>query len=326
MCASCGTEVAGAGSQPTVAPLQPPLAGSSPFAPPAVAPVVFASEQAADVGGSPNGGARKKWLLPAALAVVLLGGGLLVWKLTNNDDGNANPGSTVPIETTLVSETTGAATTVVETTAVATTVVETTVVETTVVETTVEPTTVPSTDPPVTEPPPPAWLAPSVPKLPVFAGPGLAYAVSNPLAGGMNPDEASPYLLFAQGVFDKMAADDWAGVQPTFFFQLPDGQVVPYTFDLQSQWPSADRLSLLLVNAAPDTTGLTGYDLTVAVVANFSGSTSILCGHLYSDPNNYAEVIQRGAFALMADGLPPTMPESLLNDPTQRSSFMTGCV
>lgn len=327
MCPACGTEVAGAHSQPTVAPLQPPAPGSSPFAPPTVAPVFLAPGQGESVAGPPNGDARKKWLLPAAVAVLLVGGGLLVWKLTNNDDGNATPGSTVPIETTLVSETTGAATTVVETTAVETTVVETTVVETTVVETTVvEPTTVPSTEPPVTAPPPPVWQAPSVPKLPVFAGPGLAYAVSNPLVGGMNPDEAAPYLLFAQGVFDKMAADDWAGVQPTFYFQLPDGQVVPYTFDLQNQWPSADRLSLLLVNAAPDTTGLSGYDLTVAVVANFPGSTSILCGHLYSDPNNYVEVIQRGAFALMADGLPPTMAESLLNDPAQRSSFTTGCV
>lgn len=329
MCAECGTEVAGADSLPTVAPFQPPTVGSSPFAPPTVAPAVLAPGHVEAVSGAPNGGARKKWLLPAALAVVVLGGGLLVWKLTKSDDGNANPGSTIPVETTLVSETTGAATTVVETTAVATTVVETTEVETTevettAVETTVE-TTVPPTNPPVTEPPPPAWKPPSVPKLASFAGPGLAYPVSNPLVGGMNPDEAAPYLLFAQSVFDKMAADDWAGVQPTFYFQLPDGQVVPYTFDLQSQWPSADRLSLLLVNAAPDSTGLTGDDLTVAVVANFPGSTSILCGHLYSDPNNYAEVIQRGPFALMADGLPPTMPEALLNDPTQVASLQANC-
>jgi len=248
-----------------------------------------------------------------------VGIGLLVWKLTGSDEGGANPGTTGPVTATAIDETT-----VVETSVVETSVVETTVVETTTA-TTVEPTTVPPTDPPVTDPPRPPWPAPLIPDPPVFAGSGLAWAVSDPLAGGMNSDQPTPYLLFAQEVFNKMAADDWVGAQPTFFVQLADGQVVPFSFDLQNQWPAADRLSLLLLDAAPDTTGLSGFDLTVAVVANFAESTSILCGHLYSDPNNYLEVIQRGQFPTIADGLPPTMPETLLNDPVQVAKLKASC-
>jgi len=250
------------------------------------------------------------------VALAVLGVGLLVWKLTSSDDGTVAPVITDP--TTVVGETTIAPTTI------APTATDPSVTDPTTTVTTVEPTTVPPTDPPVIVPPRPPWPAPPIPDPPVFTGGGLAYAVSDPLIGGMPSDQPTPYLAFAQDVFNKMAADDWAAASPLFWFQLPDGQEVPYTFDMQNQWPVADRLSLLLVNAAPDPNGL-GYDLTVAVVANFPGSTSVLCGHLYSDPTNYFEVIQRGQFVLLADGAPPFMPESLLNDPAQIADLQARC-
>lgn len=313
-CPDCGTPISAAG----LPPLAPPAAGQPVFAAPTGAPVGGASTVLSPVPDGADPAAPKKWLPIVAVALAAIGVGLLVWKVTSGDDDTTSPGTTISVVATSV-----VPTTVVETT-VASTAVETTVVATTTPTTVVE-TTVPTTEPPVTDPPRPPWVAPSLPEPPVFVGTGLAWPVSNPLAGGMDAEQAAPYLRFAQDVFDLMAADDWAGVQPYLYFQLPDGQVVPYTFDLQNQWPAADRLSLLLVDAAPDTTGLSGYDLTVAVVANFSGSTSILCGHLYSDPNNYREVIQRGQFGLLADGLPPTMPETVLNDPAQVANLKASC-
>ena len=242
--------------------------------------------------------------LCAAAVLALLGVGVGIGRLTS-DDKAASP------------------------IIVASTVVESAIVPSTAVESTIattsDPTTVPATEPPVTVPQRPPWPAPPIPEPPVFAGGGLAYAISDPLVSGMPSDQPTPYLAFAQGVFDKMAADDWPGVQNLFFFQPPGGEAVPFTFDLQQQWPTADRLSLLLVDAAPDATGLSGYDLTVAVVANFAGSTSVLCGHLYSDPTTEVRVIQRGEFQLLADGLSPTMPESLLNDPAQVADLETRC-
>lgn len=296
VCAVCGTQIPVAPTPPMAPPLGQPV-----FAAPAGVPVGGAPLQPAPPTPTPDetaSGGSKKWLPIAVAAVAAVGIGLLVWNFTSGDD---------------------------DTTAPATTVVETTVETTVDTTTTVVETTVPTTEPPVTVPPQPPWAAPPVPEPPVFIGSGLAWPVSDPLAGGSTPEQATPYLQFAQTVFDLMAADDWAGVQPYLYFQLPDGQVVPYTFDLQSQWPSADRLSLLLVDANPDPSGLSGYDLTVAVVANFPDSTSILCGHLYSDPSNYREVIQRGQLPLVADGLPPTMPETLLNDPAQVEKLRANC-
>lgn len=356
LCSQCGTEIPGDDADRTV--MRPPVAGPAPLAPPVAGglitsipgaggppptgepglappiwspitgvqaptaqpgpPTFLAPGQNQPAIAAPVPDASRKWLPPVAAALAVVGIGLLVWKLTSSDNDSANPGTTGPVATTAINETT-----VVETTAVETTVVETTVETTTA--TTVAPTTVPSTEPPATAPPRPPWPAPSIPEPPVFAGPGIAWAVSDPLASGMNSDQPTPYLLFAQDLFNKMAADDWAGVQPTFLFQLADGQVVPYTFDMQTQWPAADRLSLLLVDAAPDATGLSGYELTVAVVANFPGSASLLCGHLYSDPVTSGQVIQRGQFELLADGAPAFMPESLLNDPAQIADIQARC-
>ena len=318
LCAACGTEVPGVATERIDMP--PPAVPAMPASsPPAFAPPVFV----APVVEAPPPAAPRKWLPLAAATFAVLVIGLVIWKVTRSDDKSVGPAASVaPVTTVGVVETT-----INQSTQVETSVAETTVVESTVTEppTTAAQTTVPVTQPPVTTPSRPPWAAPPIPDPPIFSGPGLAYAVSDPLASGMNSDQPVPYLAFAQDVFNKMAADDWVGVQPTFFFQRADGQVVPYTFDLQNQWPASDRLSLLLLDAAPDTTGLSGYDLTVAVVANFADSTSILCGHLYSDPNNYSEVIQRGEFPLIADGLPPTMPEVLLNDPAQVAILTAGC-
>jgi len=353
MCPECGTAVPASDDDVDRTVMRPPVAGPAPLAPPVagglitsipgagvppptgkpglappiwspiagtqvptsqpVPPTFLAPGQGQPAVPAPVPDASPRWLPRVAVALAVVGIGLLVWKLTSSDDGGANPGTTGPVTSTAI----------LETTVVETTVVETTVETTTV--TTVEPTTVPPTAPPVTDPPRPPWPAPPIPEPPVFAGPGIAWAVSDPLASGMNSDQPTPYLLFAQDVFNKMAADDWVGVQPTFWFQLPDGQVVPYTFDVQSQWPAADRLSLLLVDAAPDATGLSGYDLTVAVIANFAGSTSMLCGHLYSDPVTSGQVIQRGQFELLADGAPSFMPEALLNDPAQIADLQARC-
>lgn len=348
LCPECGTDIPEVDVERTV--LRPPATGSKPVAPPSAAGLItsvpssgavppsgasraatpptwspIASTQApvdplvqptflaqgrtdADVA-APAPDASQKWLPRAAVALAVVGFGLFVWKLTSGGDETAGPESnSVTVETSIPTEPTIA--------------IEATAVETTVDATVA--TTVPPTDPPVASPPRPPWLPPQVPEPPVFVGPGMAWSVSDPLASGMNKDQPTPYLLFAEDVFNKMAADDWAGVQPSFLFQLPDGQVVPYAFELQNQWPAADRLSLILIDAVPDPTGLTGYDLTVAVVANFPASTSVLCGHLYSDPTTSLQVIQRGQFSLMADGLLPTMPESLLNDPAQ-IEFLKGC-
>ncbi len=335
VCSQCGAEVPESDIGRTTA--QSARPAPSPFAPPVGEPVVAPPGQGAPFRTTPEGTTPEgttpaaivpeprrspRWLPLAAAVVAVVGIGLLVWKLTNSDDSTASPGTTTPVLTTVATETTVVETTIVETT------VETTVEATTA--TTVEPTTVPPTDPPVTnppvtDPPRPPWPAPPIPDPPIFAGPGLPYAISDPLRSGMNSDEPTQYLVFAQEVFNKMTAGDWLGVQSKFRFQMPDGSIVPYTFDMQQQWPTAARLSLLLVDATPDSTGLTGYDLTVAVVANFEGSTSLLCGHLYSDPITDGQVVQRGQFELLADGAAPFMPESLLNDPAQIADLQARC-
>ena len=291
--------IAAAGGQPAEGqPLQPPV---TPQATP-IAPVVAAPS-------SPT----QKWLPRVAVVLALLGTGLLVWKVVGGGDDGATSETTVGVATT-VEGGLSTATTVVDANA-----------STTIAPTTVPVTEPPVTEPPVTAPPRPPWPVPPIPDPPIFAGPGLAYAISDPLIGGMPSDQPTPYLAFAQDVFNKMAADDWAAALPLFWFQPPGGEAVPYSFDKQNQWPAADRLSLLLVDAAPDPNGL-GYNLRVAVVANFPGSTSVLCGVLYSDPTTYVEVIQRGEFGLLADGAPPFMPESLLNDPAQIADIQARCV
>jgi len=357
MCPECGTAVPVSGDEVERTVVRPPITGPAPLAPPLagglitsipgpgaappaggpalaspswspiaatqmptaqpVQPTFLAPGQGAPDIPAPVPDASQKWLPRVAVALAVLGVGLLVWKVTSSDEGSANPGTTGPVATTVVGQTTVGQTTLVETT-----VVETTVETTTA--TTIEQITVPPTEPPITVPARPPWPAPPIPDPPVFAGLGLPYAISDPLVGGMTSDQPTPYLLFAQDVFDKMAFDDWAAASPLFWFQAPGGDAAPYTFDMQQQWPAADRLSLLLVNAAPDPNGL-GYDLTVAVVANFPGSASLLCGHLYSDPTNYFEVIQRGEFVLLADGAEPFMPESLLNDPAQIADLQARC-
>jgi len=274
-------------------------------------PTFLEPGQGVPVVAIPVPDASQKWLPRAAIALALVGIGLFVWKLTNGEDKTAGPTTSDPTVTV---------------------VGDTTVTGATTAPPTVAPTTVPATEPPATEPPAtvpprPPWPAPLIPDPPVFSGGGLAYAISDPLVGGMPSDQPTPYLVFAQQVFDLMAVDQWAEAQKYFYVQAPGGDAVRYTFDLQDPWPAADRLSLLLVNAAPDTTGLSGYNLTVAVVANFPGSTSVLCGHLYSDPSSpYFEVIQRGEFLLLADGAEPFMPETLLNDPAQIADLQARCV
>lgn len=329
------TGVPGVGGPPAAGAFAPPawspIPGTpamtppgQPLQPPAMSPSSTPITAAAPIGAPPKSSAQK-WLPKVAVLLALVGIGVAAWAVLGSDDGDKATGAAttvVPLTTVPSSEvatTTTAATATSE--AATTTVAPTTVAPTTVAPTTVAPTTVPAP----TVPARPPWPAPAIPDPPIFAGPGLAYAISDPLRGGMPSDEPTPYLAFAQQVFDQMAMDDWAGALSHFYFQPAGGVAGPYTFDQQNQWSVADRLSLLLVDAAPSADGL-GYDLQVAVVANFPGATSLLCGRLHSDPVNYGEVIQLGQMVLLADGEPPYMPETLLNDPARIADLQARCV
>ena len=46
----------------------------------------------------------------------------------------------------------------------------------------------------------------------------------------------------------------------------------------------------------------------------------------HPDPTTYVEVVQRGEFGLLADGVPPFMPESLLNDPARIADLQARCM
>jgi len=247
----------------------------------------------------PRSNASQQWLPKIAVVLALLGVGSVAWMVVGAGGGSSSSETTISEAATSGSEEADAATTVASTAPAV-------------------------TEAPVTTLPRPPWPAPPIPDPPIYAGFGLAYAISDPLIGGMPSDQPTPYLVFAQDVFNKMAADDWAGVAPVFSIANGAEGAVPYEFYMQSQWPAADRLSLLLVDAAPDPDGV-GYDLTVAVVANFPGSTSLLCGHLHSDPTSAVQVIQQGAFELLADGETPYMPETLLNDPARIADLQARC-
>ncbi|MGB8862366.1 MAG: zinc ribbon domain-containing protein [Ilumatobacteraceae bacterium] len=272
---------------------------------------------------APAASAAQKWLPKVAVVLALLSVGFVAWKVIGSgDDEAASSGSTIAGEVIAGSTVPGDTSVDGSSTTVA---IENTV-PTTVPPTTAPATTVPPvTEPPVTVPARPPWPAPAIPDPPIFSGFGLAYAISDPLVSGMPSDEPTPYLAFAQQVFDEMALDDWATALSHFYFRADGLAAGPYTFDKQNQWSVADRLSVLLVDAAPSPDGF-GYDLRVAVVANFPGSTSLLCGRLHSDPNTYAEVIQLGTFSLLADGDPPYMPETLLNDPARIADIQARCV
>ena len=274
------------GASPASSPVYPAATSQTPQV--AVAPVSVMA---------PRSDASQKWLPRIAAVLALVGIGFVAWRVVGSGGGESSASETTNVETTTGG--TDAAATVASTAPAV-------------------------TESPVTTPPRPPWPAPPIPDPPIYAGFGLAYAISDPLIGGMPSDQPTPYLAFAQDVFNKMAADDWAGVAPVFSIANGAGGAVPYEFYMQSQWPAADRLSLLLVDAAPDPDGV-GYDLTVAVVANFPGSASLLCGHLYSDPTSTMHVIQQGAFELLADGEAPYMPETLLNDPTRIADLQTRC-
>ncbi len=194
----------------------------------------------------PRSNASQQWLPKIAVVLALLGVGSVAWMVVGAGGGSSSSETTISEAATSGSEEADAATTVASTAPAV-------------------------TEAPVTTLPRPPWPAPPIPDPPIYAGFGLAYAISDPLIGGMPSDQPTPYLVFAQDVFNKMAADDWAGVAPVFSIANGAEGAVPYEFYMQSQWPAADRLSLLLVDAAPDPDGV-GYDLTVAVVANFPGS------------------------------------------------------
>jgi hypothetical protein len=299
-------------------PLGPPPLAGEPGTPAAVSTVLPQADE-------PQSG-RPKWLLPA-IVVVLLGLGTGAWfAFGRSDDEPKTVAITTPELPTTISVIATTLPTTATTDAPATTTTEISTTTSAPATTTTTPSTTvpPSTVPASTVPARPPWPAPAIPDPPIFAGPGLAYAISDPLASGMPSDEPTPYLAFAQQVFDQMAADDWANALTHFYFQPEGGTPGPFAFEQQPQWQQADRLSLLLVDAAPAPNGL-GYDLQVAVVANFPGSTSLLCGRLHSDPTNYAEVIQFGPMVLLADGEAPFMPETLLNDPARVADLKARC-
>ncbi|MCY7298012.1 MAG: hypothetical protein LH616_02230, partial [Ilumatobacteraceae bacterium] len=137
------TSIPGAGGPPPTGkpglapPIWSPIAGTQvPTAQP-VSPTLPAPGQGQPAVPAPVPNAAQKWLPRVAVALAVVGIGLLVWKLTSSDDGGANPDTTGPVTTTAIDETT-----VVETTVA--TPVETPV-ETTgepPTATTVEPTTV----------------------------------------------------------------------------------------------------------------------------------------------------------------------------------------
>ncbi|MGB8861833.1 MAG: hypothetical protein WCC60_21435 [Ilumatobacteraceae bacterium] len=181
----------------------------------------------------------------------------------------------------------------------------------------------------LTIPPPPASvavLAVAAPNPPVYAGPGAAYAPIEPLPGGLQPAVVQPYLVFAQQVFDQLAADDWGSALGYFSFQPDGGMAAPVAADdLQQQWLVSDRLSLLLLDATLDPNGV-AYVLRVAVVANVvNATTSLMCGRLYVEIAPDAKVIQRGQFATVAEGEPWYQPEDLLAQPDRIAALAASC-
>ena len=174
--------------------------------------------------------------------------------------------------------------------------------------------------------PAPVWVAPIPPLPQVFTGPGVAYAVSEPLASGLPSATAKPYLDFAQQVFDQLAADDWTNALTHFLVQPAGGVEGTVTVDqLQTYWTLSDRLSLLLIDAVVDPNGV-GYDLRVGAVANIiDGTTSVACGHLYVELAPNARVVQRGAFITAAEGEPWFQPEDFLGQPARIAAMQAAC-
>lgn len=322
---------------PVVGAAFPPLLGSEPVAgavptgpPPLIAPppampgTPTGSSTVVPSGDRPAaGGKNKKWLLPAIVVLALLGG-VGAWFAFRGDDEPKAVVPTVPelpttvsvvLSTVPVPATTVPASTVPETTEAPTTTVAAT--------TTVAPTT---TAAPSTTAAPPAWVPPVPPNPPVFTGPGAPYAVSEPLASGMPGATAQPSLLFAQGVFDQLAANDWFNALSRFLFRAPGEVETPLTPDqLQSEWQVSDRLSLLLIDATPDPNGV-AYDLRVGVLANIeNGTTSVACGHLYVEIAPNPKVIQLGTFPLVSQGEPQMQPEDFLNQPARIADLVAKC-
>ena len=116
--------------------------------------------------------------------LAVLGVGFVVWMVVGTGDSGSSASETTITESATV------------------------VIDATAADTTVATTEPPITEPPITTLPRPPWPAPQIPDPPIYAGFGLAYAISDPLIGGMPSDQPTPYLVFAQDVFNKMAADD----------------------------------------------------------------------------------------------------------------------
>jgi hypothetical protein len=248
-----------------------------------------------------------RWIPRAAVALAVLGTATLVWLVVGrgrDDTQTASPASSL-VEPTSVESATAPA-------EVATTVPATTIAETTTIA--VAP-----------APPPPAFTPPAVPETPVFAGPGVAYSIADPLPSGPTVAEVQPELLVAQSIADLLAADQWdVALQSLFFF---DGETKHPTIEaLQAQWGSADRLSLVLLDAQKDPQG-SGYNLLLGTVANLNdGTTNVLCNHLYVEAVPAPAVVDLGNASVVSQDTGPFMPEQLLNAADRVSLLRTTCV
>ena len=130
----------------------------------------------------PRSNASQQWLPKIAVVLALLGVGSVAWMVVGAGGGSSSSETTISEAATSGSEEADAATTVASTAPAV-------------------------TEAPVTTLPRPPWPAPPIPDPPIYAGFGLAYAISDPLIGGMPSDQPTPYLVFAQDVFNKMAAE-----------------------------------------------------------------------------------------------------------------------
>jgi hypothetical protein len=244
------------------------------------------------------------------LALAVVGTAGLVWfVLARSDDSSANsssttvvaPGTTAPAVTA-----TTAASTAVPTTPAATTIAETTNVA-------------------PAPPPAPAFTPPPIPATAVFVGPGVSYALSDPLPSGLPFAEVQSSLIISQLMANFLAAHQWENAQLSLYFVV-DGETKHVAVDvLQALWGTADRVSLLLLDAHKDQEGA-GYDLLVSSIVNLNdGTTTVQCNHLYVESAPPA-VVDLDNSSVISQGESAFMPEELLNDPARVADLRARCV
>lgn len=245
-----------------------------------------------------------RWIPRAAVALAVLGTAALVWFVVGSGDDNvatSGPSSSLDTQPTV-----GSTPVSVEPTS--------TLPPTTIGATTVAPTV-----------PPSVFTPPAVPATLVFAGAGVAYAVADPLPSGVSVAEVQPALLEAQNIADLLASHQWDIARQSLFYVDGDTKT-PTVEALVGQWGTADRLSLVLLDARKDAAGA-GYNLLVGTIANLNdGSTSVLCDHLYSEADADPAVVDLGNDTVVSQGEAAFVPEQLLNSPDRVGQLQASCV